>query len=219
MIVSVKKWKFTGDTDTHSVKTHTHTHTHTHARKIQWKAHICYLFVMILKSTQMHCWHPNNWAKGLQSGMAFSNHSADHCHQFLVKKTHTFHSRTLNTSASVLQRSTCFLCDPVLTLYIHDTTNHRSASVAETHEKVSSFCSSFSGAVAISSCFAISSSFLREALCFDADLHSSRSALFWCWLALFGFEFSRFLRRLHLASVRKLVWSSLVTQMWQPHRW
>ena len=123
----------------------------------------------------------------MQSGMAFPNHSADHCHQFLVKKTHTFHSRTLNTSASVLQRSTCFLCDPVLTLYIHDTANHRSSSHEKHMRKYPASALHFLEQWRFLHVLPLVQVFfakrfvlmptctLHEALCFDVDSHSSAS--------------------------------------------
>ena len=53
----------------------------------------------------------------------------------------------------------------VLTLHIQETVNHQSASIAETHEQVSSSALHFQ----------MQWYFLREALCVDVDSHSTAS--------------------------------------------
>ena len=93
----------------------------------------------------------------------------------------------------------------VLTLHIPETVNHQSASIAETHEKVSSFALHFQ--MQWRFLFVLASSFLRKALCVD----DSRSSLV-------GFTVSRFLHCLHISSVSKLVRSSLITQTRHPDR-
>ena len=104
----------------------------------------------------------------------------------------------------------------VLILHIQETVNHQPASTAETHEAEQVGLSSFALHFQMQwhFLFVSASSFLREALCVHVDSHStaSLSAVF------FVATFSRFLRRLQLSSVSKLVRSSPITQTQHPDR-